>query len=790
MSVIEMRRFCFSFLQLVCVALILLTNLHSTKSQDVLDTLELSPLQPESIDTASNGLTDGDSPITVPELKVVKDEKEKEETVIPGVEEEKEAVEEENDIEEEKEAVEEEKDIEEEKEAVEAEKDIEEEKEAIEEEKDIEEEKERVEEEVEEEKNEDEEDIEEDLEVEEEKEDVKEENDSIVLGVVKENEVEKEEKDAEEEKEEETDSIIVGVVKKEGEEKDSVIPAVIEKKEVDVVEEVTVIKPVKTETVVVVTEKVEVKSVATPATVVILDPVTSAPEPESDDPDTGVIDLVDPPALPENDASLVTELPAVTPKAPKVTKDPKKNKKKGKKKKPKKPKKKGPKPPKKVTKPPPVVTQPLTVAIQPTTAIPEPVTTRPVVTTEKPTVATKPTTVAPKPTTTLRIVTTEKPTVATQPTTVTPKPTTLRIVTTEKPTVATQPTTVAPKPTTSVPEKKRTTKLATTPKKTTPAPRVTPRPKPVKPQKKKVLEEPCVDVFTVQEKRYQCKGYWKRGLDILALQINKLKRDNHELFLKVIDGNGKITLAQDLINEHKMNINALKDKFVWPAKDNFGNTHKDCADAFAKDHKKPGVYLIHPVASPYKVHLLCIDGWTVIQRRFDGSENFHRSFDEYLAGFGNFSGEFFVGLENLHRLTFSQAYTLRVDVKSAAGKWYFAVFDSFAITDETDQFRLKLGNMTAGNSDDVMEQSRDKPFSSFDRDNDEWSGGNCAKHFRGGWWSGNCVTNLNQGWCKSGCLRWGSTRVLSSIMRIRPSSSASPDDMTETPDPVAFSLEK
>ncbi|CAI9718332.1 Hypothetical predicted protein [Octopus vulgaris] len=310
----------------------------------------------------------------------------------------------------------------------------------------------------------------------------------------------------------------------------------------------------------------------------------------------------------------------------------------------------------------------------------------------------KVTTAAPK------VVTTTTPKVVT---TTTPK-----VVTTTTPKVV---TTTTPKIVTTT-----TPKIITT---TTPRRIIT------------TTEEPCVDVFSVEEKRYQCKGYWKRGLTILGLQINKLKKENHELFLKVIDANGKIKLAQESIAEHKINVKALKKKFAWPDKENIGNTHKDCSDAFKKDHKKPGVYLIHPVGSPYKVHLLCVDGWTVIQRRFDGSENFHRSFDEYLSGFGNFSGEFFVGLENLHRMTLSQSYTLRVDVKSAAGKWYFGVFNNFAVSDETDQFRLKLGNMTASNTDDVMDQSRDKPFSTYDRDNDDWSGGNCAQHFRGGWWS-------------------------------------------------------
>ena len=47
-------------------------------------------------------------------------------------------------------------------------------------------------------------------------------------------------------------------------------------------------------------------------------------------------------------------------------------------------------------------------------------------------------------------------------------------------------------------------------------------------------------------------------------------------------------------------------------------------------------------------------GWIVFQRRQDGSENFFRHFNEYVAGFGDLNGEFWLGLEAIHRLAPTQ----------------------------------------------------------------------------------------------------------------------------------------
>ena len=55
-------------------------------------------------------------------------------------------------------------------------------------------------------------------------------------------------------------------------------------------------------------------------------------------------------------------------------------------------------------------------------------------------------------------------------------------------------------------------------------------------------------------------------------------------------------------------------------------------------------------------------GWTVFQRRQDGSVDFYRNWTDYEDGFGNLTGEFWLGLGKINCLTKEQSNTLRVDL--------------------------------------------------------------------------------------------------------------------------------
>ena len=56
-------------------------------------------------------------------------------------------------------------------------------------------------------------------------------------------------------------------------------------------------------------------------------------------------------------------------------------------------------------------------------------------------------------------------------------------------------------------------------------------------------------------------------------------------------------------------------------------------------------------------------GWVVLQRRFDGSVDFDRVWTECERGFGNLTGEYWLGLIKMHRLTAIAPQELRIDLE-------------------------------------------------------------------------------------------------------------------------------
>ncbi|XP_061196732.1 microfibril-associated glycoprotein 4-like [Saccostrea echinata] len=140
-------------------------------------------------------------------------------------------------------------------------------------------------------------------------------------------------------------------------------------------------------------------------------------------------------------------------------------------------------------------------------------------------------------------------------------------------------------------------------------------------------------------------------------------------------------------------------------------------------------------------------GWLVIQRRLDGSLNFYRGWNDYKNGFGSPSGEFWLGLEDLHAITSQGGYDLRIDMKYNSQSFYVQYSD-FTIAPESDNYRMSYSLFKAGSTGNDLSWHNGQPFTTFDRDNDaneeKYDDPNCATAFYGAWWYASCHnSNLN-----------------------------------------------
>ena len=84
----------------------------------------------------------------------------------------------------------------------------------------------------------------------------------------------------------------------------------------------------------------------------------------------------------------------------------------------------------------------------------------------------------------------------------------------------------------------------------------------------------------------------------------------------------------------------------------------------------------------------------MFQKRRDGSVDFFRAWDNYKRGFGNLNGEFWLGLDKIHRLTVSSSNRLRVDLEDIHGATAFAEYSSFSVASENAKYQLSLGSYT------------------------------------------------------------------------------------------------
>uniref|UniRef100_A0ABM0GYT3 Fibrinogen C domain-containing protein 1-like n=1 Tax=Saccoglossus kowalevskii TaxID=10224 RepID=A0ABM0GYT3_SACKO len=163
-----------------------------------------------------------------------------------------------------------------------------------------------------------------------------------------------------------------------------------------------------------------------------------------------------------------------------------------------------------------------------------------------------------------------------------------------------------------------------------------------------------------------------------------------------------------------------------------------------------GVYLIQPVdyPEPFAVYCQMTDTgvWTVIQRRQDDTVEFYNQWQAYKWGFGQLTGNHWLGNEKLFYILRSGVYKLRVDLGDWAGNTKYAEYDFMQIGNEESKYTLSIGEYS-GTAGDSMSYHDGMKFSTKDQDHD-LSSHCCAcdsrEYGRGGWWYNACKhANLN-----------------------------------------------
>ncbi|XP_060560501.1 fibrinogen-like protein 1, partial [Ruditapes philippinarum] len=167
----------------------------------------------------------------------------------------------------------------------------------------------------------------------------------------------------------------------------------------------------------------------------------------------------------------------------------------------------------------------------------------------------------------------------------------------------------------------------------------------------------------------------------------------------------------------------------------------DCADVF-KRHKVSGVYYVTPSYAPCPIPVWCdmdttLGGWLLILKRYNGLLDFKQLWDDYKHGFGNVADEYYLGNDNIFLISNQRYYELRIDLWDFTGNRVYALYKTFRIDGERDNYRLHI-HAYEGSAQDSLKSHNHVMFSTPDRDNDEYQGYNCAREWMAGWWFNNC----------------------------------------------------
>ncbi|KAM7394485.1 hypothetical protein PAMP_021288 [Pampus punctatissimus] len=278
------------------------------------------------------------------------------------------------------------------------------------------------------------------------------------------------------------------------------------------------------------------------------------------------------------------------------------------------------------------------------------------------------------------------------------------------------------------------------------------------------------DSTTAAQKSSQPDPHYKKSSSMLD-DVRRFEETITIQERQIFDLQSLITSNERRMADLKQLSILLQQKCSTPCKDGVEIqplTGTDCQDVANKGATVSGLYYVQPTTATKQFLVYCeIDkfgrGFTVLQRRRDGSVDFHKDWIQYKEGFGYLSPddttEFWLGNEKIHQLTVSTSIptVLRIELVDWEGQKRHADYNMFRIAPEADMYRLTYGYYFGGDAGDAFDgfDFGDDPsdkyytshngmqFSTYDKDNDKYDG-SCAKQDGSGWWMNRChAAHLN-----------------------------------------------
>ncbi|OCT88845.1 fibrinogen-like protein 1 [Xenopus laevis] len=217
----------------------------------------------------------------------------------------------------------------------------------------------------------------------------------------------------------------------------------------------------------------------------------------------------------------------------------------------------------------------------------------------------------------------------------------------------------------------------------------------------------------------------------------------------------------------------------------------DCSHIWEKNNDSiSGIYTVKPLGALISFQVFCemgADGGLTLMQRHNGQDGlfFNRTWADYKLGFGNISGEHWLGLDKIYMLTNQDNRTsqMLISLGTFDENNAFSLYSSFKVGPESKLYQLSVGEYsgTAGDAFRVENSNQDDSyFSTKDKDNDNCSickigdirFTSCSQYqSNSGWWFSSCGNaNLNGqwrpqennvGWASS--VYWGTYRVTESL---------------------------